>query len=382
MPDPAETPTWEKRKHPYPERLGIAIVGDAPQAGRGILWHKVLNDIHCNRGLPIEFRYFHLTCDNPACTDHFLIRQLKEYQVLVINWDAANGDPDFKADFVQRWFEHRRREILLWVQQGNMLIIEGQATLSVPTQRAYDAILGEGEVPLAGAEKRLEAGIETKRTGKFGRTTWGARQRGPFKQLDITDLDSVNEPWDFDQLFPGTARLRLTGTLTKDENAPDWDLLYRGWFRPLIQKPIRRKKLPWIALVTTANRPFELRHAILMATPYGEGAGIIFASTMFLSGFKQAALVKAILSHYGHPEYLPHTLDVKYFRLLRSWGLTYILPAGIGFGVAVAYGHVPVRQEIRAAIPYGTQFALIVILPAIGRAFLFIRETIREVIGW
>jgi hypothetical protein len=74
------------------------------------------------------------------------LQTIHEEQVLIFNWDAINGDPEFGSHSAMHWIQHHRPEILLWISDGHVLIIEGQATLGVPCQQAYDATVGPGEL--------------------------------------------------------------------------------------------------------------------------------------------------------------------------------------------------------------------------------------------
>tara|TARA_R110000868_G_scaffold411709_1_gene707839 strand:+ start:1665 stop:2864 length:1200 start_codon:yes stop_codon:yes gene_type:complete len=82
-------------------------------------------------------------------TDEVQRRQprLDGYDVIILNWDVANGDFAFGADLTLNYFETRGRdEIVRWANGGARIVIEIQATAGFPSQQCYDAILGAGSV--------------------------------------------------------------------------------------------------------------------------------------------------------------------------------------------------------------------------------------------
>jgi hypothetical protein len=213
---------------------------------------------------------------------------VQDLDVLIINWDAANGDPEFGSHLTLRWLEHRRPEILLWIRDGKILIIESQTVLSVPDQNAYDALAGTGELPVCGPEDPQNPLKQTSRMGGQCQKTRHAPSSNGFENLD--KLESNAKPdLSHETLFPGySARL-----LTRHINDTKWNkILYRGWFRRVFPG---MRSLPWVSIIkTTDRRGFLKNHSTMQVAKVGEGA--IFATTMFLATTDQRKLVLAMLN--------------------------------------------------------------------------------------
>lgn len=83
--------------------------------------------------------------------------RLDDFDLIIFNWDVANGDFAWLADETLEFFQNRgRNEILRWVGNGSRVLIEIQSAAGYPLQELYDAILGVGEVHVS-PYRRTEA---------------------------------------------------------------------------------------------------------------------------------------------------------------------------------------------------------------------------------
>jgi hypothetical protein len=222
--------------------------------------------------------------------------QINQERVLIINWDAANGDPEFGAHLCQRWLEHRRPEIIQWVRNGGILLIESQTILGVPSGPAYDAIVGKGELPTSGVDDPTNPlkSVEP-RSGRVACKTKRFPKGGGFAAVD-DQIVSVNAYPDI-PAFPASTTGLLIEALRKAAPGP---FLWRGVFRRTL--PYTRE-LPWISIIETDDKELY-RQSIMKVAKLGNGA--IFASTMTLAGTGQRELVDAIIRCAdGHNEHLP-----------------------------------------------------------------------------
>lgn len=213
---------------------------------------------------------------------------LGKLDVLVVNWDAVNGDPEFGADIALRWFAHHRRELWQWVARGGVLIVEGQAIVDVPDQAAYDALLGPDELRVCGDVDPLNADAQISRVGTRGLIYPSVKDNPLFAGLN--ELDATR-PVRFKDMFP------RAGVDPKFEMR-DWRRLYRGWFT----RRGPRSKFAWQIIATTTGHRFR-RRPICMAARHGEGA--IFATTMLLASSGQKELVAAMLKSHRNARSLP-----------------------------------------------------------------------------
>lgn len=279
----------------------VTIVTDWARCRRGVLWTPCLAQL---RDLSIDdVREYGLADEVELMSaprgEELFIERLHKSEVLIINWDAANGDPDFGADFVLRWFQHRGPEIRSWVAGGGVLIIEGQAKLGVPNDAAYDAILDPGEVAVCGPEDALRPKLQRRRYGHICRLTKRAQKSLLFEDMAEPDLDSRPVTRAYLEMLPGVA----SRILTPDLGDLQWNMLYRGWFR---WNPLNRPRLSWVTLVRTADRQWwkgRFNHPVMLGARHGQGA--VFASTMFLASSGQTSLVTCLLRAHGRANLMP-----------------------------------------------------------------------------
>lgn len=72
---------------------------------------------------------------------------LENADVLVLNWDVANGDGACEADVTLRFFQtHGRVRLRELMAKGGTLLAECQTVKGVPVQASYDAVFGENEL--------------------------------------------------------------------------------------------------------------------------------------------------------------------------------------------------------------------------------------------
>lgn len=238
-----------------------------------------------------------------TCTERpeLLVRNLHDTQVLVLNWDVVNGDPDFGADWARDWVDTRRPEILEWVRhRGGILVCEGQAAYSVPVQAAYDAVVGRREVRVCGPEDPDRPQAQDRRMGTEAYVTKRFRSVDQFAHLE--NLRPAEEAPRYEQMFPGLGATLLASFL----RMTDWDTLYRGWFATT---PLARPRFPWVVAVRARRRGRD--HPIVKAARHGRG--VIFLTTMSLAAVRQYRLVEAMLDMRGRSSDMPQPARVPDF---------------------------------------------------------------------
>jgi hypothetical protein len=310
-------------------RLRIEVVGDWGRCARGNFWPELLAELDKRHLVPNTVRAYPLADwtwhPSPGIwrqqlvrvPGSSLLRHLLQTDVLVLNWDVVNGDPDFGADLALRWFTHRRPEILHWVRErGGLLIIEGEARLGAPSQASYDALLGELQVEVCGPADQYRPRRQVERNGTQCKMTSRARippraETSANSFIHLKDLRASKRT--FEEMFPDQAGKMLSPFLSTS----DWKLLYRGWFR---WNPLSRKRMPWVPFIKTGDRKFN--HPTMLVAKHGLGA--VFVSTMFLASSKQLELVEAILRCHGDVGRLPN--PPRRFLFLRRWVLKNVIP--------------------------------------------------------
>lgn len=118
---PIGSGTWGEGSPALPV-LKVTVVQDWSRCGRAVLWRNVLEPLSGSPklGFELEIQYcspaeelWRAGADFSQAA--FAAQEFSSADVMVVNWDAANGDPEFGSDLTMRWFEHRRLEILHWV---------------------------------------------------------------------------------------------------------------------------------------------------------------------------------------------------------------------------------------------------------------------------
>ena len=72
---------------------------------------------------------------------------LRQYDVVVVNWDLLNGDPVFLSDRSQLIARHYATDLRHFVRRGGLAIVECQAVMWSPCQPAYDCIITAAGLP-------------------------------------------------------------------------------------------------------------------------------------------------------------------------------------------------------------------------------------------
>lgn len=367
------------------EELRIQIVGDWSRCRRGNSWLDVLKDLDRRRLIPntadvypladwvwqpVPDRRRQRTTPVPG---ESLLQILFDTHVLILNWDVANGDPDFGADLAMRWLTHRRPELLHWVREhGGILIIESETRLGVPAQGAYDALLGESQVVVCGEEDPLKPRRQIERNGSQCKMT--GRARTPTYFTHLKNLSARQRS--FDEMFPGIAGRILSPFLS----VGPWQVLYRGWFR---WNPFKRTRLPWVPFVKTADRRFN--HPTMLAAKLGRGA--VFVSTMLLASSGQSELIEAMLRCHGDVDRLPD--PPRRIRYIRKWVLQNGPPILAGATAALIAQNLAgwqgifggpelLRDFLRFVLLAGLAVLVAVIVYLIPR----LRRLIRDAVGW
>lgn len=350
--------------------LRVTLVLDREDRRRRDFWTPILSQLREQQVVNTRVTTYSLaesiasplTAETPA----FLETLQDDTDVLILNWDVINGDPDFGADLALRWFEHRRLAVRNWLNKGGVLILEGQAVLGVPSGESYAAVLGPGEVSTCGPEdpRRPEA-QERRMVGECTLTRLGGRAPG-FETLGRLQ---PRQTLSYDDLFPPGKAGRLVAAYIR--RADFSRMLYRGWFRRTFR---RRATMRWVPYFRRANRWPRNYPTLLVAKCENKGA--IFASTMLLSATMQYKLVQAILLTHGNVASLPDPSPVP--RLIAR----YLPESLVGLLTALLLllfsGQDPVRKALLAAALGVLVTVLLDLLPRSGRA---LQRLLRNVTG-
>lgn len=119
-------------------RVGIIVDSKDPTKRRHSFWPDSLSD-------PTVV-YEEVSLAESSQDLHAINYQ--SYDILIFNWDVANGDATFSSERTQQLLQRHQRHGHLdnFVRNGGILILEAQTSHWRPDQKSYDSVLGEGEV--------------------------------------------------------------------------------------------------------------------------------------------------------------------------------------------------------------------------------------------
>jgi hypothetical protein len=216
--------------------------------------------------------------------DAATVLDLKGTRLLIVSWDAANGDAAYRSNQTLNYFQGMGRiRIEEVLQDGGIVLCECQTVDGVPVQAAYDAMFGVGEVQvlsdvLPEPERRGEAGLVVKEFADhpmmlglpprinqgyrdLGERMFYAKYQGPEGETGPLGLHYKSTLW--------------------------W-----GWFTWW--------RKGWIPLIYAELPASYLRRqsdakpaAILLAKVHGNG--MLLASTMWIAGSQSKRLVDNVL---------------------------------------------------------------------------------------
>lgn len=345
--------------------LRVTVIVDRKDRHRGQFWTKILHDLGDQRIVATAVTLYPLAdrLAQPLTHKPVLLELIeRSTDVLIVNWDAINGDPDFGGDVALEWFEHRRHAVRRWVKEGGMLIVEGQAAQGVPHDRYYSAVLGDGEVRLSGPEDPLDPDAERVRMRGNARMTRITQQSDQFRVLDLIKPRGGLR---FERLFPKKHAGRLVPDYLR---GMDMDgLLYRGWFK----RNFRRGTLSWVPYVRRA-KPWPTNFPVMLTAKCNRG--VIFATTMLLSATGQNQLIQAML--LSHPK-VAKVESLPEPGLIRRALYRYAAKALAGVLSALAV----VGPADNAVIPVVVGTAVTVILDALPSLWRGVRRFIRMFSG-
>jgi hypothetical protein len=323
------------------ETLPVTVVVDRESRQRREFWTGALAQVKAEYDVDTTVELCPLAdlVNAPLDPNEPVLLELLEHtKVLIVNWDAINGDPDFGADVALAWFRHRRAALRVWVRKGGVLILEGQANLGVPAQESYDAILGDSELLVSGAEDPNRPEQQVRRMFGPCRATRVAHNAPSFAALD--DIHSQEQLTHADMFPPDTAGRLVAGYIRQGDYSA---MVYRGWFRR--SQHARAQRLRWVPYARRAKR-WPLNYPTIMTAKSGDG--VIFATTMLLSATRQLRLIQAMLLTQGKVRELPEPAT---FKVLASrYGLK-ALAGLITAVVALSFATVePVWKAVLTAV--------------------------------
>lgn len=118
-----------RRRRKIGRRLRICIVIDhrRPSRRRRCFWVNLLRSSTHDFRHRVEVKLVSIADElkrgrNPAT----VLFSPDRTDVIIVNWDAINGDPVYGSDRAFQFIEHYRPDMLEWLRQGGVVVVESQ----------------------------------------------------------------------------------------------------------------------------------------------------------------------------------------------------------------------------------------------------------------
>jgi hypothetical protein len=194
--------------------------------------------------------------------------------IILISWDAINGDPVFGSDISLKFFKHYRPRFIKWINEGGIIVVEAQTADLRLVQKAYKTFAFLNE------EMRPKFPLTVYASQAFGSKVYPNPKKlnhpllaGWSRTLPLTDETKLHGGWGVSSngAQPSVSPLQFSflydiGSLRTT--------LYRGWFTKFHRA--------WEPLLFA---DVKLHHPVLLWRPQYENGciGACILSSMHLS---------------------------------------------------------------------------------------------------
>ena len=265
--------------------------------------------------------------------------------LLIVNWDAANGDPLYRGDATLTYLRTRGRvPISRFLNRGGVLLIESQTAQSRPVQESYDAIFATREVEVGSFVPKDEwaAGSEA----YILKRARGHPLLEIFNEEHVRFESTVSEKVDIFEGVPHEIRPQSNPGLRGSDGNVSRKLWF-GWFTDWT--------VDWMPLLYVRVGKNE-RYPVLLAKT--AGTGMVLLSTMWLS-VAQHRLSCRIAEVARAPELLARATAVHRRARLRRR----VMDVGVGM---LTLGAVTATGAGAVALARSTHYSWILAALGIG----------------
>jgi hypothetical protein len=293
---------YERHKRKIDRQMQVTVIVDrnSKRRRRTCFWPEVLD----SEKYDIRYRVNHIeysiadTLDkkrNPAVQ----LFSPERSNIIVINWDAINGDPVYGSDRAYQFLERYRSDLREWLRQGGVLIVESQGVSWGASDDAYNMLCSMF------SESRITLFSEMWAVGDAA-AVHPRRLSNPLL-IDLKDDDAQIAQgglWARKQWFP-------KDFISSDAQSARFvrrhqQLLYRGWFTSWTAdwNPILTPKPPAATATADGRQAHDTRAVALYrrvkphhdpSEPAAE-AGYVVLTTMFLASSELYTFISNCIS--------------------------------------------------------------------------------------
>jgi hypothetical protein len=297
----------QRRRRRLGRRLKIVVLVDNKRRSRRrqCFWPSVLGAASYDLRHRVKYRLISVADElrrgnNPAT----VLFSPDQTDIVIVNWDAVNGDPVYGSDRAHQFLDHYKPDMLDWLSQGGVMVVESQGASWSPSQAAYACFTSMFKDSFA----RLFSEMWTLGDSASVHPTQPNNPLVASLRPEDLRLKSgglwARKPW-----FPH--RLLRSDVQSLRFARRHQQLLYRGWFdswssdwnpvlAPVVRDPDTQDvsgkptatdvdSLPAIAIYRAVRRPTEPGRPI-------PDTGYIVLTTMFLASSELYALISNFLT--------------------------------------------------------------------------------------
>ena len=312
----ALTDWWGRRQRRIGRRVQIVVLVDQGRKSkcRTCFWKRALRTKEHDLRFRTKVRYISLADQlrrqrNPS---HDLF-SIETTDVIIVNWDAMNGDPVYGSDRTYAFVTHYRPDMREWLSNGGVLIVESQGASWAAAQAPYDCFSSL----FPDSHVTVSSGMWT--LGNCAAVSGAAVSDVVARDLDNNMLAlKPSGLWERRAWFP-RRRARVTrrpldgSTQSLGYIKRHQAHLYRGWFAGWSDD--------WIHVLSArdgaidAARSGDDGKAVLVyrrvaaAAPQGTNptGGAVVLTTMFIASSELYQLIANLLKLSDHP--IEHVID-------------------------------------------------------------------------
>lgn len=238
---------------------------DAPNPGRVCFWPKIQFTTVSPSNAHVASPEVYSIAEFPRSDELF-----RDTQLLIVNWDAANGDPLYQADATLTYLSTRGQVPLKrFLNDGGVLLVESQTAQSRPVQESYDAIFDSREVTVGSVPRdEFAAGTEA-------HVLRGARKHPIVQFSDSSTLKFDSNVSTTEYIFvnvPTEVAAPVSQAGPRGSNGSISRKLWFGWFT--------QWSVDWMPLLYIQVGQDD-RYPVLLSKVHGRG--LILLSTLWLS---------------------------------------------------------------------------------------------------
>ena len=130
----------QRRKRKLGRRLNIVVLVDRRRRSRRrqCFWRFALRSSSYDIRHRFRFQLLSIADQlakgrNPAT----LLFSSERTDIIIVNWDAINGDPVYGSDLAYRFMDHYSPDMLEWLSQGGVIVVESQGASWSSSGNAY-----------------------------------------------------------------------------------------------------------------------------------------------------------------------------------------------------------------------------------------------------